>query len=464
MPFPSVRRSGRVCVAGALLAITACSSHRSPSYGRPYGQAYQGGSGYQGRQGYPTTASNGPRPVAAYDRPVDAMALNAPSVQSQACAPTEVAPGVWVGFDCAFQAISRALPMKSTRSSFVGGTVPPTVDLRSLGLDGPIKNQGAVGACTAFSLSTAMDIAVRKMGRPDVVAPLHVWSEYAIPNMGLAGDQVVDEAITTEDKWPYDPAKACKLMRIPVDSCGKAYGVVPGSGLVDARLQSEKHAADAAGRFKIQSVEQFDKPLRSDQLAAVLAGGDPIWIALSVNPKAWKSSSLKGAVIPDYDTSDSSGHAVVLVGYRAGGSGRQFLVHNSWGTKWGDGGYGWLNDSMIAKHGRAAYKVRVTDTSGASPFPSLPTPGGNTPSSGGCPQGQAKDVVLGTCSPACASGSAPAAGVCLPPVPGFPAPQPGGNASCPQGQASDPMTGKCSALCPTGTPPIGGLCLPFPGR
>jgi hypothetical protein len=74
------------------------------------------------------------------------------------------------------------------------------------------------------------------------------------------------------------------------------------------------------------------------------------------------------------------------------------------------------------------------------------------------------DAVLGTCSLPCQSGSAPAAGVCLPALPGFPAPgQPAAPNNCPQGQAPDMMTGACTNLCPGGTPAVGGMCLPaFP--
>jgi hypothetical protein len=82
--------------------------------------------------------------------------------------------------------------------------------------------------------------------------------------------------------------------------------------------------------------------------------------------------------------------------------------------------------------------------------------------------------VSGQCAAPCASGSAPAAGVCLPAIPGFPAPgqppqQPGQppqqGGGCPQGQVKDAVSGQCAAACPNGMAPMGGLCLPgFPGR
>jgi hypothetical protein len=203
----------------------------------------------------------------------------------------------------------------------------------------------------------------------------------------------------------------------------------------------------------------------------VIAGGDPVWISVSVNDAAWKSSSLVNGVIPDYDVTSPTGHAIVLVGYRTTGAARQFLVHNSWGPTWGQNGYGWLSGAMIRKFTRAAYRVHVSDAKGA------PSPTNPSGPSAGCADGQVRDSVLGSCAERCASGSAPAAGVCLPslpgapaipglpPVPWLPGQPPSAPPSCPRGQGVDPMTRQCANLCATGTPPIGGMCLPgFPGR
>jgi hypothetical protein len=436
-----------------------------------------------------------------YDRPVNVSALQK-LVGMTPCAPTEMAPGVWVRLDCSFTPISRLIgyvngaagatafpglpslpglpalpsipglpgfqqpssPTPQVTTTVVPGALPPAMDLRTMGLDGPVKNQGAVGACTAFSLSTAMDIGARKLGRQDTLAPLHVWSEYGIPNIGVAGDKSVDENIALETTWPYDPAKACRLEKDPSDSCGAAYGVVPGSGTVDPSLQNEKKNADSQGRYRVTGVEAFSTPVKTDEMAAVIAGGDPVWLSMGVNDDAWKSQSLTGdGVIPDYQLNSTEGHAIVLIGYRNTANGRQFLVHNSWGPRWGNNGYGWISDRMLTQFTRAAYKVRVADAGG------LASPTNPNGPSAGCASGQSRDSVLGTCAATCPSGSAPAAGVCLPAVPGglgipgLPQQQP--SQSCAQGQAVDPMTNQCAPVCPTGTPRIGGMCLPgLPGH
>lgn len=467
-----------------LLAVGAggCAASSSSSRPGPYPL-------YPAQAGW---AQSAPQPVSppapAIVRPVNLAALQ--GLLGTRCAPREVAPGEFATLDCGlFRLMSRAVSFLP-RMSLVTGPLPAVVDHRASGTEGPIKSQGAVGACTAFSLSSAMDNAIRRMGRGDVTAPLHVWSKYAIPEMGTAGDETVDQTITLEPSWPYDPVKACKLNRASFDACGPAYGVTSGSARLDPALQAEKVVADTQGRYRLVAVERLQaRPADINEMAAILAGGDDLWASFTVNGDAWSSRALQGGVIPDYTSDSDEGHAVVLSGYRTLPNGsRQFLIHNSWGTRWGEQGFGWISEAMVSRYLRAAYKIRIADASS----PSGPLP----PSGDGCPAGQVKDAVLGICAALCPSGSAPAAGVCLPTLPGFPAPGqqlppwplpfqlppglpipqgfqlpqgfpqpalPGAAlpANCPAGQAHDLMTGQCLGRCPGGEPAMGGMCLQF---
>lgn len=430
-------------------------------------------------------ASPPPGQLAAPPPPVNVTAMQ--SLQGQtACPPKEVAPGVWVSFDCKPHLAVRKAIAPIFRKSFVTGPLPPFVDHRLTGLEGPVKDQGAVGTCTAVSLSSAMDHAIRKMGRGDVVSALHIWSKYAVGVMGVAGDRTEGERITLEGSWPYNPAKACKLLREPFDSCSRAYGVTSGTGDLDSGLRAERSSADSSGRYTVLAIEQLQsQPADLNEMSAVLAGGDAIWVSFWVDSDAWTNRAMQpGAVLPEYERRDEAGHAVLLAGYRFAGGRKQFLIHNSWGPRWGEGGYAWISETMVQKNLRAAYKVRVGE-GGSGPGPA--------PNPGACPAGQAPDSVLGGCAPLCASGSAPAAGVCLPTIPGLPAPgglpvipgmpapgtmpiplpfpipgitppaQPapqGGGGGCAQGQVTDVVTGKCASPCPGGAAPMGGLCMP----
>ncbi len=391
-------------------------------------------------------------------RQVNVMALAALQGRS-ACPPEEVAPGKWIVFDCGPQ----PPPRRAVRLNFAtfNTQLPLSIDHRVDGTAGPIRDQGATGTCTAVSLSSTVDNAVRRKGRTETVSALHIWSKYGVPRMGSAGDNTVDEGITLEPRWPYDAAKACRMMREYSDSCSAAYGVPSNS--VDPTLQAEQAAADATARYRITAIEQLQsRPGNPTEVAAVLAAGDAVWAAFDVDRTAWKQNARRDGVIPDYVSTQSSGHAVTLDGYRTENNSKWFLVHNSWGPEWGENGYAWISERMVQTALRSAFRVRVADAAqgGTPPPPS----GGN-----GCPAGQVRDAVYGTCSTPCQSGSPPAAGVCLPALPGWGAPPsppqpgqppPGGGGGCAQGQAPDLMTGQCTNLCSNGLPAIGGLCLP----
>jgi hypothetical protein len=452
-------------LATMVAGLAGCMNNPEPRAPQGYNPGQWGPMAPQaGWQGQPPQQqpSFWPMPAPVY-RPVNVPALLA--LQGRIpCAPREVAPGTWATFDCApFQAVSRALQyIPYVRWNFLPtGPVPASVDHRNDRTEGPVKDQGAVGVCTAVSLSTAMDNAIRRMGRADVVSALHIWSNYGVPVMGKAGDSNVDRSITVEQVWQYDPAKACKLMRSPMDTCTTAYGVSSGSESFDADLKAEHRRADDSGRYRLASLEQLKtKPADPNEVAAVLAGGDDVWISFSVNDEAWMSRSLQNAVIPDYEVTSEAGHAVVLAGYRTLPNGtKQFLVHNSWSTRWGDNGYGWISEAMVSRFTRAAYRVRV----GEGPGKAAPS----SPSSAGCPEGQTPDPIFGACIPGAIPGIP---GLPGPKAPAQPAPQqpqqpqqpkaPSGG--CPEGQTPDLMGGGCRAACPGGVPSVGGMCLPIP--
>jgi hypothetical protein len=365
-----------------------------------------------------------------------------------------MSPGNWVGFDCTPPSFITRASWFTPRQGFTAGATPASVDHRATGHEGPVKTQGAVGTCTAMSLSTAIEHALRMRGITENVSTLHIWSHYRVPKMGDAGDSNLEKRIAPQQNWQYDPAQACKLMQRSFDSCGPAYGVKSNTSDSDPQIQASKKRSDSSGKYRLVGIEKLAQH-DPNEFASILAQGDDLWVAFNMNTERWKSRSMKNNVIQDYSETESTGHAVVLAGYRTVGGAKQFLIHNSWGTGWGEGGYAWIGENMIRRQLRYAYRVRVATDGEAGP--SVPSP---APSAQGCNGGEVRDAVTGQCTPACAGGRAPAAGFCVPGVGGTkPEPSSSPN-SCAQGQAPDRVTGQCTALCPDGNAAMGGLCLP----
>lgn len=325
----------------------------------------------------------------------------------------EMAPGKWVHIDCKRYAASvKAVPHLSPRKAKIvyahkslfrpvhklgvhrttpagtGGAVvsptdggggqtsesfPSTVDHRALGLESPVKDQGEVGSCTAHSLSAALDNAAIRAGRlhagdwQNSAAPLHVWSRYGMPDMGAAADGNISAPVGPLSLWGQDDKEACEIMQ-PDDGgyaseCGEALGVKAGSWRSDSTLMAKYNKAQAAGMYKLASVEKFEKQNGSwnkEEILSALAGGADLWIAMVVDTSAWSNAKMKSAVIPDW-TRQSGGHAIVMSGYRDVGGSKQYMIHNSWGDSWGDHGYAWISEAMLDKWMYYAYRVKITN-------------------------------------------------------------------------------------------------------
>mmetsp|Transcript_19549 Transcript_19549/g.32816 ORF Transcript_19549/g.32816 Transcript_19549/m.32816 type:complete len:431 (-) Transcript_19549:104-1396(-) len=94
-------------------------------------------------------------------------------------------------------------------------------------------------------------------------------------------------------------------------------------------------------RYKI--AESRKVPVDLSSMRQCLAEGHPIVFGLKLTAQFFKPSPGGGIVTPDVDDPQSAEHglhAMLIVGY----SDRQevFIVRNSWGTSWGDGGYGYV--------------------------------------------------------------------------------------------------------------------------
>jgi hypothetical protein len=263
-------------------------------------------------------------------RPVNMMVLRARAGTTR-CAPVEVAPNVWVTPLCTKLPLLSAAPgVRAWSLAETNGEPPTAVDLRQLGLDGPVKDQQQAGVCWSFALSTAMENGLRRAGLTDAIAPLHLIAddEFVTLYQNGSGRPKVDEPF-----WPYDPKKACELDENPGDRsyCQDGYGVTAGSWRSDPPLVAERSRAEDSGRYRMIRMKTLDAgPSLPAQVAALLATGRAVFVGFDLDLRLWGAQRHKpGAVIPDWQPDGTSGHAVALVGYRSTPEGRQFLVHNS---------------------------------------------------------------------------------------------------------------------------------------
>jgi C1A family cysteine protease len=202
---------------------------------------------------------------------------------------------------------------------FTTATLPPSIDWTAEGP--PILDQLQLGACTAFGIKRATQLAHTL--RANTIAPRSELSLYykervlehtitqdagAMPRDGLL--VTLREGIDTEANWPYDPAK---------------FAVAP------PRLTAEAAAAKISGFYRCHGLYEMKQ---------ALAARYPIGIGFDVYDSFESDATAQTGLIPipNLDVEHLlGGHFVGLEGYRDADG--VFLAANSWGTAWGDRGF-----------------------------------------------------------------------------------------------------------------------------
>lgn len=198
--------------------------------------------------------------------------------------------------------------------------LPAEVDWRKEGVVSPVKNQGGCGSCWAFSatevLESAAAIATKKEGKLHlpILAPQQLVS--CAPNPrdcgGTGGCQgsvqwlgfnyTETTGLSAETSYPYKAQTGhCEKSKIKP--------VVSNTGYI--RLQANNYTV----------------------LMNAVATLGPIAISVDAGWMGYESGVYDGHCGSTID------HAVVLVGYGTENGKDYYLVRNSWGEGWGEGGY-----------------------------------------------------------------------------------------------------------------------------
>src|SRR5262249_49257529 len=119
-------------------------------------------------------------------------------------------------------------------------------------------------------------------------------------------------------------------------------------------------AADAKPAAIIEQVEML--PRDFELLRVKIAAGEDPMILIRLGGQFTPKGSAGARYIPDYDD-EKGGHFLAVAGYAMmpgkGGAGgdNYYLLHNSWGKGWGDGGYAWIHEGTLVKHMESPFGV-----------------------------------------------------------------------------------------------------------
>ncbi len=303
-----------------------------------------------------------------------------------------------------------ALDRRLLNSSYglAGATpLPATVDHRQDGTEGPVRDQGEVGACTAFSLVSAIDHSLlRTTGIAAPISVMHVWSRYHQPLIEAAASKNLNRNLTAESNWPFDEAAACAWDCQDRGTNSSACADVNVTCSTPNPVQVS--FADAKPNAKVVDVTRIDIS-DFDGIKAVLAKGQDVWFGMHVDQEQFSQiPSRPNVVLPDGDFRSGAGHAMLLAGYAVQPTGTFYLIHNSWSKDWGDNGYAWIAQETLQRNILSAYVVEAVPAT-ATPGPSPAAPAPQQPA---CPNNQKPDSVTGNCVPPCSDGSPRHANTC----------------------------------------------------
>lgn len=183
-----------------------------------------------------------------------------------------------------------------------------------------VRDQGSEGACTGFGLAAAIDILQRKHNDSAFRASTRMLYDMARRHDEWPGHRYDGSScrgaikgwrnmgVCQEGEWPYDLKK-------------------PGELTVERAIAARSHTLGAYYRLR---------PEVNDYHAA-LNEVDAIYVSADVHEGWWKPKAGSGDKLPVITPSPTKegGHAFCIVGYDAEG----FIVQNSWGERWGSGGF-----------------------------------------------------------------------------------------------------------------------------
>ena len=199
--------------------------------------------------------------------------------------------------------------------------VPDEIDWRVEGAVSDVKNQGKCGSCWSFSATGAIEgaYAIKTGNLISLSEEQLIDCSVEYGNNGCNGGLMdnafkyaIDKGLCSEDEYPYSSFNGESTTTCESNNKINTNNVVQLTGC-------------------------FDVP-ENNQLAlkeAVSIG--PVSVAIEADRYIFQHYST--GVISGYFCGKNLDHGVLIVGYGVENGIKYWLVKNSWGSSWGDGGY-----------------------------------------------------------------------------------------------------------------------------
>jgi C1A family cysteine protease len=213
--------------------------------------------------------------------------------------------------------------------------LPPKVDLRPQ-CPKTIYDQGQLGSCTANAIAAAIEFDLLKQGLTDFM-PSRLFIYY--------NEREIEGTISQDSGAQIrDGVKSVNHLGVPPEKLWPYSDKNPGPF-------QEKPSASVfteALNHKISTYARVPRTL--NQMKGCLAAGFPFVFGFTVYESFESQEVAKTGVAPMPSPSEEvlGGHAVLCVGYDD--QQQRFIVRNSWGPSWAQGGYFTLPYSYLLDH------------------------------------------------------------------------------------------------------------------
>jgi hypothetical protein len=229
-------------------------------------------------------------------------------------------------------------------------TLPASVNLSAW--DPPVGDQGEVGSCTSWATGYYYRYWLRNhaLGETSTFAPMYLYSQIS---------KGVDNGSTFPDNFNI------------MQSQGIDHEADYSQGDYNYTTQPTLAEITAAAPYKVASdTELFSGENSANQSAveASLAAGKPVVLMIPVYPNFDAASPTQPLVdVPSPGTTSRGNHAVFAPRYDSAG----VWIENSWGTSWGQGGWGELSWAFVDQYAFEGWNMSAE--TGVTYHPLTPT-------------------------------------------------------------------------------------------
>lgn len=214
--------------------------------------------------------------------------------------------------------------------------LPASVDLRAAwwAIDDQEDTGSCVGWATAEGVVRYHMVQAGKLTKATQLSPRFVWM----------ASKETDEFSTRPETFIEEAGTSLKAAM----DIARKYGTVPMNVLpfhIATKMYTGGENAFYANAAQRRIASYFNLHKDLNQWKSWLSSHGPILAGLSVD-HSWDDATAHGGNIDNFmPNTVRGGHAICVVGYVPNG---RFIVRNSWGTGWGDHGFGYVSAAYIA--------------------------------------------------------------------------------------------------------------------